>query len=62
MKAAWVMLESEEIGCEVIACGVLMKQGRKWADELGKERCGKLVGVFESPLLRAVDGGWELRE
>jgi hypothetical protein len=62
MKAVWDLLEREAIGCQIIACGVLMKQGKKWEEVLGPGRCAKLVGVFESPLLKAVDGGWDLRE
>ncbi|TVY81516.1 hypothetical protein LSUE1_G003642, partial [Lachnellula suecica] len=62
MKAVWDFLESDQIGCDIVACGVLMKQGKKWEEVLGPDRSAKLVGVFESPLLRAVEGGWFLRE
>jgi adenine/guanine phosphoribosyltransferase-like PRPP-binding protein len=59
LKAAWDMLE--RIGCEIEGCGVAMKQGEKWKNVLGDQRTKTLVGVFESPLLRAVEGGWDLR-
>jgi adenine/guanine phosphoribosyltransferase-like PRPP-binding protein len=59
LKATWDMLEG--IGCHIQACGVVMKQGSKWKDVLGSERSAKVVYVLESPLLRAVEGGWNIR-
>ena len=59
MQAAWDLIEA--IGGQVVACGVAMLQGRRWADKLGPERTAKVVGVFDSPLLRAVPEGWVLR-
>jgi len=59
LKASWDMLE--RIGCNVQVCGVVMKQGDKWRNVLGKERANKLVHVLASPLLVAVEGGWDLR-
>lgn len=62
MKAVWDLLESEAIGCNVAACGVFMKQSQRWRQVLGEERSKRLVGVFDSPLLKAVEGGWVIRE
>lgn len=59
LKAAWDMLD--RIGCDIRGCGVVMKQGAKWMDVLGAERASKLVYVLESPLLRAVEEGWNVR-
>ncbi|KAL2074698.1 hypothetical protein VTL71DRAFT_8477 [Oculimacula yallundae] len=60
LKASWNFLDA--VGCEVIGCGVVMKQGSRWQAVLGEERAGKVVWVFECPLLRRVDGGWDIRE
>lgn len=60
LDAPWQLIES--LGAEVLACGVVMRQGRRWADTLGPSRAGKVVGVFDTPLLRAVEGGWVRRE
>jgi adenine/guanine phosphoribosyltransferase-like PRPP-binding protein len=59
MLAAWQLLEA--LGVNVVVCGVAMKQGAKWGDVLGEERAGRLVGVFDSPLLEAVPDGWTYR-
>jgi len=59
LKATWDMLE--RIGCDILCCGVVMKQGSKWKSVLGEERSKKLVYVLESPLLNAVEGGWDVR-
>jgi adenine/guanine phosphoribosyltransferase-like PRPP-binding protein len=59
IQATWDMLE--KVGCEIQACGVVMKQGDKWKAVLGEERASKLVYVLESPLLRMVENGWDLR-
>lgn len=59
LKAIWDLLE--RLGCDIRACGVVMKQGAKWMNVLGPERTSKLVYVLESPLLRAVQGGWDIR-
>jgi adenine/guanine phosphoribosyltransferase-like PRPP-binding protein len=61
MRASWDFLESEEVGCQVLGVGVVMKQGERWRTLLG-ERQLKVRWVFESPLLRAVEGGWDVRE
>ncbi|TVY12530.1 hypothetical protein LARI1_G009599, partial [Lachnellula arida] len=60
LNAIWNFLTSPSIACQVVAAGVLMKQGGKWRDVLGAERARLVVGVFESPVLRAVEGGWDL--
>lgn len=60
----WEMLEASEVQSEVIACGVVMRQGDRWRDVLGDGKGGKaekVVGVFESPLLERADEGWVLR-
>ncbi|MGJ7510578.1 phosphoribosyltransferase [Variovorax sp. GT1P44] len=60
LRAAWDLIES--LGGNVVACGVAMLQGRRWVDLLGAERAARVVGVFESPLLKAVPEGWVLRD
>lgn len=60
LDAPWRLIES--LGVEVVACGVVMRQGRRWMDTLGLDRAEKVVGVFESPLLRAVPDGWVRRD
>jgi adenine/guanine phosphoribosyltransferase-like PRPP-binding protein len=59
LQAAWDLVES--LGADVVACGVAMRQGRRWVDKLGPQRTARLLGVFDSPLLQAVPGGWALR-
>ena len=59
LQAAWDLLEA--LGAEVVACGVTMRQGRRWADRIGPARTARLFGVFDSPLLQAVPQGWALR-
>ncbi|MCG2593933.1 phosphoribosyltransferase [Ramlibacter sp. XY19] len=59
LRAAWDLLE--ELGTDVVGAGVAMKQGRRWEDALGEERKGRVVGVFDSPLLQLGDDGWVLR-
>ncbi len=59
LQAAWDLLEA--LGAEVVACGVAMRQGRRWADRIGTARTARLFGVFDSPLLQAVPQGWALR-
>lgn len=59
MQAAWDLIES--LGAQVVACGAAMLQGRRWAERLGPARAARVVGVFDSPLLRAVPDGWEIR-
>ena len=54
--APWDLLES--LGAEVVAFGVAMCQGQRWAAELGPERTARVIGVFDSPLLRATPEGW----
>ena len=60
LGAPWTLIES--LGAQVLACGVAMRQGRRWVRTLGPERAARLIGVFDSPLLQAVDGGWDLRD
>jgi adenine/guanine phosphoribosyltransferase-like PRPP-binding protein len=60
LKSTWDFLES--VGCEILVCGVVMKQGERWKGVLGPERTGKVVWVFESPLLRKAEGGWVVRD
>jgi adenine/guanine phosphoribosyltransferase-like PRPP-binding protein len=60
MQAAWDLIES--LGGNIVACGVAMLQGRRWAQRLGPARTAQVVGVFESPLLQAVAQGWALRD
>jgi len=62
LKATWDFLESEAVGCEVLGTGVVMKQGERWRGVLGEERVDKVVWVFDSPLLRRVERGWDIRE
>ncbi|KAI9746679.1 MAG: hypothetical protein M1818_000393 [Claussenomyces sp. TS43310] len=59
LQATWDLLES--LGCDIRACGVVMKQGDRWEALLGPDRVDRLVYVLESPLLRAVQGGWDVR-
>ncbi|PQE09991.1 hypothetical protein CJF31_00003910 [Rutstroemia sp. NJR-2017a BVV2] len=59
LRATWDMLE--RIGCEVVGCGVVMKQGAKWEEKVGKERVERVKYVIESPLLEKVEGGWAFR-
>lgn len=56
LRAAWDLLEG--MGSEVVACGVAMRQGRRWVAQLGEQRAARLHGVFDSPLLQAVPEGW----
>lgn len=60
LLAAWELIES--LDANVVACGVAMRQGTRWVDKLGPARAAKVVGVFESPLLRAAPSGWVLRD
>lgn len=60
LLAAWELITS--LGIDVVACGVAMRQGTRWADALGAARAANVVGVFDSPLLRAVPEGWVLRD
>ncbi len=61
LQASWDFLESEEVVCQVLGAGVVMKQGERWRTLLG-ERQEKVRWVFECPLLTAVEGGWDVRE
>ena len=54
--APWALLEN--LGAEVLALGVAMRQGRRWVGALGPERAGRVLGVFDSPLLQAAAEGW----
>lgn len=60
LKAAWDFLEG--VGVRVEGAGVVMKQGERWRGVLGEERVDGVMWVFESPLLRRVEGGWDVRE
>lgn len=55
----WDLLE--RLGAEVVAYGVAMRQGERWRAALGPVRAAKVVGVFDSPLLQATEGGWAPR-
>jgi adenine/guanine phosphoribosyltransferase-like PRPP-binding protein len=59
VQAAWDLVES--LGGQVIGCGVAMRQGARWMQRLGPDRAPRVSGVFDSPLLEAVAGGWNLR-
>jgi adenine/guanine phosphoribosyltransferase-like PRPP-binding protein len=60
LDAPWRLVE--RLGAEVTACGVVMRQGLGWVGALGSDRATKVVGVFDTPLLRAVPLGWVQRE
>lgn len=60
LDAPWQLIES--VGAEVLACGVVMRQGRRWVDTLGPDRAANVIGVFDTPLLRAVADGWVRRD
>lgn len=55
-RAPWDLLES--LGAQVLALGVAMRQGLRWADELGPDRTARVIGVFDSPLLQSSAEGW----
>lgn len=59
LDAPWRLVES--LGAEVLACGVVMRQGNRWVETLGLERAPKVVGVFDTPLFTAVPDGWVRR-
>ncbi|KAE9379102.1 hypothetical protein N431DRAFT_478187 [Stipitochalara longipes BDJ] len=61
LKASWDFLESEKVGCQILAAGVVMKQGERWKALLD-ERQEKVRWVYQCPLLKAVEGGWDVRE
>ncbi|MCP1673563.1 adenine/guanine phosphoribosyltransferase-like PRPP-binding protein [Natronocella acetinitrilica] len=56
MEQTWDFCEA--LGMQVIGCGVLMLQGKRWLHRLGEERSRRVCGVLESPLLQAVPDGW----
>ncbi|KAG4444065.1 hypothetical protein IFR05_000418 [Cadophora sp. M221] len=60
LNASWDFLEA--VGCDIVGCGVVMKQGSIWQATLGEGRAKKVCWVFECPLLRRVEGGWDIRE
>lgn len=60
LAAAWTLLEAA--GARVLGAGVVMRQGRRWQAALGADRAARVVGVFDSPLLQAGDGGWVERD
>ena len=51
----------ERVGCVIEGCVLVMGQGEEWKGLLGEKSTVKVVCVLEDPLLRAVDGGWDLR-
>ena len=59
LDAPWRLIES--LGAEVVACGVVMRQGERWTLSLGADRAAKVVSVFDTPLLQAVPEGWVRR-
>ncbi|MCC6310048.1 MAG: phosphoribosyltransferase [Trueperaceae bacterium] len=59
LDAPWRLVES--LGVEVLACGVVMRQSDRWVATRGSERAAKVVGVFDTPMLTAVAGGWVIR-
>lgn len=59
-RAPWDLLE--RLGAEVLALGVAMRQGQRWRETLGPARSQRVLGVFDSPLLQAADGGWAPRD
>jgi adenine/guanine phosphoribosyltransferase-like PRPP-binding protein len=61
LKETWDFLEREEVGCLGLGVGVVMKQGERWGRLLGDKQ-ERVRWVFESPLLRAVEGGWDMRD
>ncbi len=60
LDAPWRLIES--LGAEVLACGVVMRQGDRWVGTLGHDRATKVVGVFDTPLFTAVPDGWVRRD
>lgn len=46
------------MGLNIVCVGVGMLQGEKYKSTLRKEVLDMLVGAVESPLLKAVEGGW----
>lgn len=60
LVAAWDLLEA--LGVNVTVCGVAMLQGTRWRERMGPQRAKRIVGVFESPILRAAEQGWVLRD
>lgn len=56
VDAPWRLIEN--LGAEVVACGVVMRQSSRWVEALGPKRAGRVVGVFDTPVLRAVAEGW----
>jgi adenine/guanine phosphoribosyltransferase-like PRPP-binding protein len=59
-RAPWDLMEA--LGAQVLAYGVAMRQGLRWMEALGPERAARVIGVFDSPLLRATETGWILRD
>ena len=60
LAAPWTLVES--IRADVLACGVVMRQSQRWVGHLGPARAAKVVGVFDSPLLKSVPAGWVRRD
>ncbi len=54
--AVWALLES--LGAEVLALVVAMRQGHAWRAALGPQRAQRVLGVFDSPMLRLGGDGW----
>lgn len=58
--APWQMLEG--LGVNVVAMGLAMRQGQGWQAHLGADRAARVLGVLDSPLLQATQGGWVARD
>jgi hypothetical protein len=50
----------ESLGARVVGCGVVMGGRTPPNDVLAAERARSLVSVFDIPMLRAVDEGWDV--
>lgn len=58
MRKCWDLLESKDVGAEVLGAGVVMKQGEHWMGLFDSDIRDNVVWVFSSPLLRKVKDGW----
>lgn len=52
----WDLMES--LGAQVVGGVVAMRQGERWRSALGPERTTRVLGAFDSPLLRLGVDGW----
>jgi adenine/guanine phosphoribosyltransferase-like PRPP-binding protein len=67
LKSSWNFLEGDQVRAKIEVVGVCMKQGERWKDLLDEDsreegRSKRVKWVFESPLLKAGDEGWNVRE